>query len=164
VLWLGALGIVPLPCLWLVSSEPLFFVALQAAAGVAWAALELGTLLAFFEDIERHERTSVLTYFNLANALAIATGTLLGAALFAELGPARGYAALFVLSAAGRALCLLLVRRVPPPERPAPALELRTLAVRPNAGALQRPILATLDAEPEAPAGLSGGGLRESSS
>jgi MFS family permease len=164
VLWLGALGIVPLPCLWLVSSEPLFFVALQAAAGVAWAALELGTLLAFFEDIERHERTSVLTYFNLANALAIATGTLLGAALFAELGPERGYAALFVLSAAGRALCLLLVRRVPPPERPAPSLELRTLAVRPNAGALQRPILATLDADPEEPAPLSAGGPRGSSS
>jgi MFS family permease len=147
-----------------VSSEPLFFVALQAAAGVAWAALELGTLLAFFEDIERHERTSVLTYFNLANALAIATGTLLGAALFAELGPERGYAALFVLSAAGRALCLLLVRRVPPPERPAPSLELRTLAVRPNAGALQRPILATLDADPEEPAPLSAGGPRGSSS
>ncbi len=145
VLWLGALAIVPVPCLWLVSSEPAFFVTLQAGAGVAWAALELGTLLAFFEDIDRHERTSVLTYFNLANALAIATGTLLGAALFHQLGPAQGYAWLFVLSAAGRGLCLLLARRVPAPSRPAHPIELRTLAVRPNAGAVQRPILATLD-------------------
>jgi MFS family permease len=143
MLWLGALGITPLPGLWLLAEGPIAFVTLQLFAGAAWAAVELATLLAFFEHLEPRARTSVLTYFNLANALAIAAGALLGSLCF---GPG-GYALVFGLSLAARAASLLLLRGVPSTQ-PAPQLpEVRTLAVRPNAGGVQRPILATLPDE-----------------
>jgi MFS family permease len=146
LLWIGGVGVAPLPALWLLTTDLPGFALIQVAGGVAWAALELGTLLAFFEGIDPRERTSVLTLFNLANALAIAAGTLLGAALFTSAGSvaASAYPVLFGLSAAGRLLCLPLLRRVPGLRGPAPSMELRTVAVRPNAGALQRPILASV--------------------
>jgi len=147
VLWLGALGIVPLPSLWLVSHDLAYLVALQAFAGVAWAALEFATLLSFFEGIEDSERTSVLAAFNLVNAAAIGLGALLGSQLFLAVdGAGDGYAWLFAVSTAGR-LGMLLVLRGTVPARRLLALQLRTLAVRPSAGAIDRPILASVGAD-----------------
>lgn len=151
LLWAGALGIVPLPVLWLASDAVPALLAIQIAAGIAWGAVELAILLSFFEHIHASERTGVLTIYNLANALAIAGGAALGSLVFAAMGGGRaGYAVLFALSTAGRAGALLLlagVRDVAVPEAP---LELRTVAVRPNAGALQGPILPTAQADEEA--------------
>jgi hypothetical protein len=70
--------------------------------------------------------------------------------VFDALGGGRtAYAALFAISAAGRAVALLLLRGVRDVSVPAAPLELRTVAVRPNAGALQRPILPTAQADDE---------------
>jgi MFS family permease len=154
LLWLGGVGIVPLPFLWLVSHHFLYLLALQLFAGVAWGAIELATTLSFFEGIPENDRTSVLSAFNLANALAIAIGALAGAQLFTWLdGSAAGYAWLFAISSAGRLLTLALLRRTPAVERIPEGLGLRTLAVRPSGVAVQRPILASLaDDTPEEPA------------
>lgn len=151
VLRLGALGIVPLPALWLVSNDFTYLLVLQAFAGCAWAAVELATLLGFFEGLAQETRTSVLALYNLASAAAIALGSLLGAALFASLdGGATAYAALFAVSSVLRAATLPLLRRVAT-VRPAKAhLELSTLAVRPSHGALQRPIVSSVDPLEEA--------------
>jgi MFS family permease len=144
LLWAGAVGITPLPVLWLVSDAYGALLAIQIAAGVAWGAVELAILLSFFEHIPASERTGVLTLFNLANALAIAVGAAAGSAAFAAAGGARpGYALLFVLSSAGRAGALWLLRGVREVSVPEAPLELRTVAVRPNAGAVQRPVLPT---------------------
>jgi hypothetical protein len=144
VLRLGALGIVPLPALWLVSDDFGYLVVLQAFAGCAWAAVELATLLVFFDGLAQETRTSVLAVYNVASAAAVALGSLLGAAAFVALGSgAAAYAALFAVSSIGRAATLPLLRRVGPPKTPT-TVELSTLAVRPSLGALQRPILSSL--------------------
>ena len=148
VLWLGGVGIVPLPLLWLVSHDFYYLFALQLFAGVAWGAIELATTLSFFEGIPESDRTSVLSAFNLANATAIAIGALVGAQLFTWLdGSAAGYAWLFAVSSAGRLLTLALLRRTPAATRVPEGVRLRTLAVRPSGVAVQRPILASVGNE-----------------
>lgn len=148
----GAAGIVPLPALWLVSDHFGYLLVLQLFSGTVWAAVELATLLSFFERIHDHARASVLTVYNLASAAAMAGGAALGAQLIAWTGEATiAYGLVFAASSAARLLALPLLRS----SAAAPAehvdLQLRTLAVRPSAGALQRPVLATLPEEPEEP-------------
>jgi MFS family permease len=141
VLWWGAVGIVPLPAMWLISSNFWFLLVLQLYSGIAWASLELATLLSFFEGIEDRDRASVLSAYNLATAFAIALGAWLGSQVFHLVGEGA-YPWLFVLSAGGR-LLMLFVLRGAGATRTTLDLELRTLAVRPSAGAIARPILAT---------------------
>jgi MFS family permease len=146
VLWIGSLGIVPLPMLWLVSDSIAWLFALQIGAGVSWAAFELATLLSFFEHIPHHARTSVLSVYNLAYALAIVVGGAIGGAIL-YLGDrsAGAYVVLLVASSGARLASLPLlrgVRNVVPPEAAPPPL--RSLSVRPSAGALQRPVLPAL--------------------
>jgi MFS family permease len=156
LLWLGGVGIVPLPVLWLVSHDFYYLIAVQLFAGAAWVAIELATTLSFFEGIPEGDRTSVLSAFNLANAAAIAIGALAGAQLFTWVdGSVAGYAWLFAVSSAGRLLTLALLRRTPAATRVPEGLRLRTLAVRPSGVAVQRPILASAsDETSEAPAAL----------
>ena len=103
---------------------------------------------------------SVLSAFNLANAVAIAIGALVGAQLFTWLdGSAGGYAWLFAVSSAGRLLTLAFLRRTPAAAHVPAGLRLRTLAVRPSGVAVQRPILASVNSEtPEAPVPRAGEG------
>jgi MFS family permease len=141
----GAGGVVPLPALWLVSNSWPYLFALQLFAGVAWAAFELATLVAILEHLPEGQRTGVLSWYNLANAIAIGLGSLAGGALWSALGGgAPAYAAIFVVSALGRALALPLLRGVRASGLALEPAPLRTLAVRPSAGAVQRPILAGL--------------------
>jgi MFS family permease len=144
VLGCGALGIAPLPVLWLVSDSFVYLLFLQLWSGSAWAALEFATMLSFFEGIDEGDRASVLSAYNLATAAAIALGALVGAGLFASMeGGREAYALLFVLSVACRLGALLLLRGTDV-ARHVLDLRFRTLAVRPSAGAVERPILATV--------------------
>jgi MFS family permease len=147
VLRIGAVGIVPLPALWLVSENFAYLLAVQVAAGVAWAAVEYATQLAFFESLDERDRASILTFFNLASTLAMVAGTLLGAVCF-ELGGAGrvGYGLIFLISTVARVAPLVWLRNLVLHEIPAAPVAQRTLAVRPSAGALQRPVLASLEA------------------
>jgi MFS family permease len=159
VLRLGALGIVPLPALWLVSNDFTYLLVLQTAAGCAWAAVELATLLGFFEGLAQETRTSVLALYNLGSAAAVALGSLLGAALFATLGGGVfAYATLFAVSSLLRVAALPLLRRMARAPAVTEPIEFSTLAVRPSIGALQRPIASSLDPVEEAPdaAGVAG--------
>ena len=87
LLWIASLGIVPLPALWLISQHFAWLLLVQVAAGIAWGAFELATLLVFFDDIPDRQRTSVLSMFNLANALAAVIGAGAGSLLFRAFGP-----------------------------------------------------------------------------
>jgi MFS family permease len=145
LLVLSACGITPLPALWLMSSEPLYLGALQVGSGVAWAGFELATLMLFFEHIDARERTGVLTCFNLANAVALAAGSLIGAALFQSSGGGMtSYVVVLLVSSCARVLTLPLLRGIPAQVGGAAAVPLRTLAVRPSSGALQRPIVSAV--------------------
>lgn len=143
LLQLGSVGIVPLPVLWLVSNSFAWLFALQLLSGAAWAAFELATLLSFFEHIPQRARTSVLAAYNLAYATAIVGGGALGGFVLG-LGADYGFAypALLILSTTARLVSLVLLRHAPD-VRPLAAQPppLRTLSVRPSAGAVQRPIL-----------------------
>jgi MFS family permease len=112
VLWLGGIGLVPIPLLWsLLSSFPLLM-AVQAVGGALWAGFELGGFLLYFEALGERERTSLLTAYNLLTGIAIVAGGLLGALVLAAGGQSEGtYRLLFALSTPLRALPLLLLAR-----------------------------------------------------
>jgi uncharacterized membrane protein YeaQ/YmgE (transglycosylase-associated protein family) len=113
VLGIGAIGIVPLPALWLVSSTFSYLLVLQIAAGVAWAAHELATSLRFFKAIREDERTSVLTTYNFFNSLATVGGALVGGFILHTFGNTwHGYSLLFAASTIGRAAAILVLVRV----------------------------------------------------
>lgn len=147
LLVLGSVGIAPLAALWLVSSHFAYLLCVQILAGACWAAYELAVMLMFFDSLEREQRIGVLTLFNLANALAMLAGSLVGGALLDGFGAgARGYAVVFAVSSAGRFLTLALLRRVP--ETGAGfAVPTRILTVRPSLGAIERPVVSALDEE-----------------
>ena len=127
----GALAIVPLPPLWLLSHSFPYLLLLQAYSGVAWAAL---------------------TAYNLASAVALVLGALLGAAIFQSVGGGyAGFASLFVISSLGRVLTLPLLVRVRGEARPRDVMLLRTEALRPSIGAVQRPLLPASDDAAERP-------------
>jgi predicted MFS family arabinose efflux permease len=112
VLWIASLGIVPLPSLWLVSQRFVWLMAVQVGSGIAWGAYELATLLVFFDHIDERERTSVLSLFNVAAALAVVIGAGCGSLLFRWLGPELpGYAVLFLVSSSLRIAGLVYLRR-----------------------------------------------------
>lgn len=145
LLWIGGLGIVPLSSLWLVSDHYGYLLGVQCVAGTMWAAYELATFLLVFETIPEEERTSVLTAFNLANAVAMVAGSLVGGWVLHALGESHtAYMAIFAGSSALRLVTVAFLRRVPTPIlRPVP-VALRTVAVRPSAGSIDRPILPSL--------------------
>jgi MFS family permease len=114
VFWISSAAIVPVPALWLVSRHAAYLIGVQIYTGMAWCAFDLATLLLFIETIPRHKRVDVLSLFNLANAAAIAGGSLLGAYVLTAFGAgARGYFVLFTLSSISRAAAILVVVRSP---------------------------------------------------
>jgi MFS family permease len=112
LLWVGGVGIAPLSAAWLVSNTFGYLLVLQLTVGVAWAAYELSMVLVFFEAVPEDERTSMLTIFNVANALATVSGSLLGGAALIAFGkePAT-YLALFAISSVARFGALVFLPR-----------------------------------------------------
>jgi MFS family permease len=142
LLWLGSIGIVPLPAMWLVSEHFAWLLFLQVLGGFAWGAFELATLLSFFEHIPIERRTALLSVYNVANAVAIVAGGAIGGVLLGGAGVAgAGYTLLLVGSTVLRALALPLLRGAADSHPPAVPPPLRTLTVRPSSGGLQRPVL-----------------------
>ncbi|HEV3007311.1 MAG TPA: MFS transporter, partial [Pirellulales bacterium] len=146
LLWIGGLGIVPVSGLWLFSTNFAFLVLVQVAAGLAWAAYELAMFLLFFEAIPERERTSVLTIYNVGNALATALGAFLGGSVLWFVGerPAT-YLAIFGLSSVARLATLVLLTRIPRLDARATVLPARRIfSLQPTVGSVDRPILASL--------------------
>lgn len=145
--WAG-MGVIPLSALWIISDSIWYLLLVQLVAGAIWAAYELASFLMLFETIPEEERTSVLTTFNLANAIATVGGALLGGALLAALGTNReAYFVLFGISGIVR-LCTIPLMRFAIRGQPEPVLRsksvevpTRVVAVRPNLGAIEGPIL-----------------------
>jgi hypothetical protein len=114
VFWMSAVASVFVPALWLLSNNWMYLVGVQVISGMAWCAFDLATLLLFIETIPRQKRVDVLAFFNLANSVAMAGGSLLGAGILSALGTGyNAYLALFAISALGRGLAILLLVRIP---------------------------------------------------
>ena len=146
LLWLGAIGIVPLPGMWLVSNNLGWLLFVQILGGVAWAAHELAMLLLFFDSIPREERTRVLSVYNFANAAAMCIGTAVGAVALRYFGEhPETYLLLFAASSAARMLPLVQLVSLPKRVAVSMPLALRILAVRPSAGSFERPVFGVAD-------------------
>lgn len=114
LLWVGGIGIMPVSGMWLYAHTYVQLVALQFVAGAVWAAYELAMFLLFFETCRREERTSILTMFNLANAVALVIGALIGGGVLKLLGQSREtYLVLFGLSSFARAATLIFLKLAP---------------------------------------------------
>ena len=151
LLWVGGLGIVPVAGLWLVSNSLPWLLAVQALSGTVWAAYELATFLLLFDSIPEDERTGVLTVYNLANSTALVGGALAGGAVLKALGASESaYLMLFAGSSVLRLFATLLLARIPEIPVASAMIGMRTLAVRPSAGSMDRPILSSLSEGGEA--------------
>lgn len=153
LLWVAGVGIVPLSAFWIVSDNLAYLMVLQVLAGTIWAGYELGTFLLLFDHIAEHERTSILTVFNFANAVAMVGGSLLGGAVVGFMGEVvTAYHIVFVISGIARLGTLFFLRGlVSPSSRPMKIrfnmFFPRVLAIRPSLGSLDRPVLPEIDRE-----------------
>lgn len=153
LLWIGAIGIVPLAGGWVLSANFYWLLVLQILSGAAWGAYELALVLLFFETIPESERTSLLTLYNVANSAALAAGSLIGAAILKGVGVSiAAYLCVFAASTTIRAFALLLLRRVPMRVVLSDNVPVRTLTIRAASETLDSPILSGLpDQVNEAP-------------
>lgn len=142
VLWIGGLGIVPLSFIWTLADSIPYLIAVQAVSGVLWGCYEMSTFLLLFETIPERDRTSVLTAYNFTNGIALVIGSVTGATILAALNTTPyAYYVLFDLSCIGRVAAVALLARFRPPTFSVIPVVLRTIAVRPADGTLERPVL-----------------------
>jgi len=110
-LCMAAICIAPTPLFWFLTPNlyPLIF--LQFYAGTVWAVYELASTLLIFERIAAAERLQILTVFNLLNAAAVVTGSLIGGGMLHLAPVANAYPYIFSLSAAARLLATSVLWR-----------------------------------------------------
>jgi MFS family permease len=114
LMWIGAFALVPAGAAWAASTSPYWIAAAQAATGFALAAVELATLLLWFEMVPAEHRTSVLTTYQFWYATAWVVGSALGSVLLLSFGEGRAaFVALFLVSAAARLAAAGLFARTP---------------------------------------------------
>lgn len=151
LLWLGGVGIVPLAGGWVISQQFAWLMFLQIFGGFAWAAYELAFFLLFFESIDKSERTSVLTFYNLLNTTGWVSGAIIGGLILKLAGTSYAtYLVIFGASSAARLLALLLLARVRDVKVESASVGVRTMAVRPGSASLDAPVLPSLPDEVEA--------------
>lgn len=149
LLWIGGVGIVPLSALWIISDNIYQLAMVQTFSGIMWAAYELGFFLMFFETLPIEKRTRMLTYYNLANMMALCGGAFVGAAMLRFLGGGQSaYWVLFGMSSCGRLLALGLLFGTQLRSISAINVCLRVLGVRLSASMVDSPILSTVENRP----------------
>jgi predicted MFS family arabinose efflux permease len=139
LLWIGATSIVPLSSLWIFSTSFGWILFVQAISGLLWAAFELAIVLMFFEAIPRHERTSLVTLYNLSNSSAMVCGTLVGALILSSSG---GYYLMFGMSSFCRIFAILLLVRLSNVTDVVPRDVEGALALHPSTQNFDKPIMA----------------------
>ncbi len=146
LLWVGSIGLVPLPSLWIVSSHYAWLLLVQTISGVMWAAYELGFFLLFFEVLPKNRRVRMLTVYNFANSSAIFVGASIGATVLWLGGTgASSYWTLFGLSSIGRLIALGILASASLATVPIIAVAVRVLSLRAGNASLDSPILPGLD-------------------
>jgi MFS family permease len=145
LLWIGAIGLIPLAGGWSISCNYYWLLILQAASGAAWAAYELALVLLFFETIDESERTSLLTLYNVANSVALAVGSLIGAVILNTVGLSiTAYLWVFAASSLFRSFTLFLLRRVPVRVVEAAEVSMRPISIGSTGESMDLPVLSVL--------------------
>lgn len=153
LLRVGGVIFIPLPLLWLVSDSFAWLLFVQTISGAALAAYELGVFLMLLRSLADHERTSVMSKYQVVSQTATVLGSLIGIACMTQFGHHwAGYAWVFGASAALRAAALPLLARVQAPADDKRGTERARLAVHPAGAAADEPVLPTMPSERETPA------------
>ena len=149
LLAIGAVGtaLMILPWIWVESVPGMF--AIQAVSGVLQGAWELAAFFLFLETIPSNERTSVMSGYFFLSSLAMAGGSLVGAAMLGDDPGPAAYAFVFAVSTGARVAALLLLPFVHVEVLRAIPLISSTLAVRLNAGSIETPIPDSIDERPK---------------
>lgn len=115
VITISALGIAPIPLLWLVSDSFWWFLVINTYSGIAWAGFELGMLMALFDADDDAERTTTQVAFSALQAIGAAGASVIGGIVLGAFGTDHtAYLAVFIVSSLARFIAvMLLVRRLP---------------------------------------------------
>lgn len=81
LLVLASFGIATTPLLWNVSQHFYWILFIELLSGCYWAGFELSTILLFYQKIEDHERTSIMSYITFFNITGMTIGSICGALL-----------------------------------------------------------------------------------
>jgi hypothetical protein len=103
----GALGISPLPVLWIWLRSFEAVVLLQVVSGAFWAIFEMSFSVIFFNHLSRQEKLPLLCWYNLFNAVAMALGVLFGAVLLKSFQ--HSYDLMFLVGASLRTIFVLAI-------------------------------------------------------
>lgn len=111
IMFWGALGMSPLPALWLVIEHTIDAVLLQAASGFFWGLFEVALSLVLFSELPHRDKIQLLTWNNFFVTSAILIGTLVGGKILSLHGESvQGYFVIFASGALARTLLVLAHR------------------------------------------------------
>jgi predicted MFS family arabinose efflux permease len=141
-----ALGIAPIPTLYVISDAYPWLLFIQFYGGIAWGGFELGVLIALFDAEDDSERTTMQVAYGAMLAMGNAGASFIGGAILAGFGSGyEAYMWVFLISAIARfAAAILVVRNLPRLVLTLPGTMIVgawTLAIRPWGGTIVRPIL-----------------------
>ena len=141
VLRLGGFFASIIPLLWLVSSHPVYLMAVQLWGGFSWGGLTLSTGNFIYDAVTPQKRSRCIAYFNVVNGVAIFLGSALGGLMASRLPPLYGkpLLTLFLLSGICRLLAYALFARRFQEVRAAPEVSIRefffsVVGIRPLVG------------------------------
>jgi MFS family permease len=153
----SAIGVSMLATVWLVSGSPWWIVPTQLLAGALWGGYELAVFLLLLEAIPTAERTSVMAWYYLFNAIAMTAGSLLGAAILHGDETWLGYATVFGVSTLLRLVTVTRFLKLTVDVHAHEPVTVGVLAVRASAGTIDLPQSSSGASSPSEGAGLSEG-------
>jgi MFS family permease len=141
-----AIGIAPIPLMYIASDAYPWLLFIQFYGGIVWGGFELGALIALFDAEDDGERTTMQVAYSGLSAIGNAGASFIGGALLASLGSDHdAYVWVFAVSAVARlAAAVLVVKNLPAVLARLPAIvivQAWTLAIRPAGGTIVRPIV-----------------------
>lgn len=79
LLIIATLGVSTSPLLWAFTTNFGWILFIEFLSGCYWGGFELSTILLYYQKVEDHERTSVMSYITFFNVTGMVTGSFLGA-------------------------------------------------------------------------------------
>lgn len=135
ILWIGAIGVIPMAPLWLAADSYATLLIVQFCMGPLLSCFDIGALLMQYENIEEHERASVISSFTAINALGGFAGSLIGGALLFWIdSPPSAYLAVFLIGSVARLIALPLLLRVKTPKAVAEPIPSGIVRLEPGVG------------------------------
>ncbi len=111
LLRIGTFLIIPLPFLWLFSTNPLYLIFVpQLISGAGWAAFELAASNFIYDSINPKRRALIVAYYNLLNGFGLFLGALLGGLLaqYIHFSFINSILFIFIVSSATRLIMALI--------------------------------------------------------